>query len=542
MTAPPHDLAAETALLGAVMLTGPTIRAALEAGVTAEDFYRPAHRLIFDAACRLHERGGAIDPVTLAAELGSRLDDVGGRQQLVTLQAATPASANAPTYAATVRAHARRRQVIAAADTVREAAMTGDGLAEAEAAMRVTLAESRGPSARRQVALVRASEVRMEQVRFAIARRVPLGGVTLLVGMGGLGKSTLTISWAAQLTRGDMAGDLQGQAVDVVIASAEDARAAVLKPRFVAAGADPDRVHFIDVISAGVADSLSLPVDVDELAEKMRKLGARLLIVDPLIAHIPMTLNADRDQHVRHALAPLARLAESEDIAIVGVMHLNKREASDVMVRVNGSGGFVNAARSVLAVGADPEDPERRIVAHAKCNVAELAASQRFRIESRSVTDEDGTEVRTSGVVLLGDAPTVSASDLLRSMPDSVADDDTADAQQVLEGILAEADEQSMWVKEAVAAMAAAGFSKDQAKRAKAKLHVRSIKVGRPGDPDSGWQWVLPRAPEGSTEGGEESGAANPTLFAPLVLPSEDEDLDSAAAERGRRVAAEVAP
>jgi len=69
--------------------------------------------------------------------------------------------------------------------------------------------------------------------------------------------------------------------------------------------------------------------------------------------------------------------------------------------------------------------------------------------------------------------------------------------------------------------MAEAGFSKDQAKRAKAKIKARSVHVGKVGDADQGWQWELPREHQGS----EGSGTQNPAPLAPLALPSDEVEL-----------------
>jgi hypothetical protein len=95
------------------------------------------------------------------------------------------------------------------------------------------------------------------------------------------------------------------------------------------------------------------------------------------------------------------------------------------MLRVNGSAGFVNAARSVLVVGPDPDDEDLRVVAHAKCNVAELAASQRFQIETRTVDGPHGP-IDTSGVVALGAASGVRANDLVRSRDDGPTEQEAA--------------------------------------------------------------------------------------------------------------------
>lgn len=110
---PPHSLDAEESLLGAMMLSPDATRAALSLELRPDDFYKPAHSLIYAAAIALHERGAAVDPITLTAELGNRLD--GGRHTLDHIQAATPASANAVHYAQIVAELSRRRQLIAEA-------------------------------------------------------------------------------------------------------------------------------------------------------------------------------------------------------------------------------------------------------------------------------------------------------------------------------------------------------------------------------------------------------------------------------------------
>jgi hypothetical protein len=101
---------------------------------------------------------------------------------------------------------------------------------------------------------------------------------------------------------------------------------------------------------------------------------------------------------------------------------------------------------------------------------------------------------------------------------------DTNDACSALEGLL---EGGPMWVKEVLDAMVDAGFSKDQAKRAKAKLRVRSEKFGRPGEADTGWKWVLPREqpPRREHEGSEESGSPDPAPLAPLARSSDDQEL-----------------
>ena len=84
---------------------------------------------------------------------------------------------------------------------------------------------------RREVLARPASAVTREQIEYLIPGRVPFGMVTVLSGIGGLGKSTLTCQWAAE-----------NPGVSL-IATAEDSLAATVRPRLEAAGADLERVR-----------------------------------------------------------------------------------------------------------------------------------------------------------------------------------------------------------------------------------------------------------------------------------------------------------
>ena len=86
----------------------------------------------------------------------------------------------------------------------------------------------------------------------------------------------------------------------------------------------------------------------------MRSLDVALVTLDPLVAFIDDGINTHRDHHVRRVLAPLADLAESTGAAVVVVIHTNKGEGNDPLMRISGSIGFSGAARSVLLAADDP--------------------------------------------------------------------------------------------------------------------------------------------------------------------------------------------
>jgi len=257
----------------------------------------------------------------------------------------------------------------------------------------------------------KASEIPVEHVRFLIPERVPLGAVTLLAGDPGLGKSTLTAAWSADVTTGAY-GD---EPAAVLIANAEDAAGAVTVPRLAAAGADLERVELFAIAEHGQERTFTIPDDVPRLEEHAEKVGARLVIVDPLTAHLSDGTNTHRDHSTRRAMAPLVAMAERLGCAVVVVSHLNKATGLDALYRVGGTIGMTGGPRSVLLFARDPDDPEgeqgaRRALAHVKGNWAKLAPTVVYEHEEVEYTAAEGLTVQTHRLVLVGESEADSSA------------------------------------------------------------------------------------------------------------------------------------
>jgi hypothetical protein len=347
----------------------------------------------------------------------------------------------------------------------------------------------------RRLRFTRASDIKPESTSWLWRGRLPLGAVSLLAGRQGLGKSTLVVELAAQLSRGALDGDLYGNPASTLIVTYEDHPASTIRPRLMAADADLDRVRIVGV--EGDGDLVSLPADIDQIASGAREYGARLLIVDPVVASLPAEINSHRDQDVRRALAPLAKLAEDAKLAVVGLIHWNKAPGADALARVGGSTAFTAGPRSVLAFGPDPDDEEGegRILAHAKCNLGPLAPSLACRIEGREVHDEKGLKIATSQLVI-GDECEASASDLLVTR----ATDEPSEREHATEVISDELGD-GEWhpSKEIKAAAKAQGISERTAQRAARDL---GVEIERQGAYQARTMWRLPLAPSGCTASG----------------------------------------
>lgn len=111
----PHDLDAERAVLGAVLLHEDLFHSVLDV-LTTTDFYRDAHRRIYTAMLDLHEDRQAVDFLTVKHLLDrtGQLDEIGGPAYLSALTDGIPKSANIAHYAAIVVEQSRLRAAIAA--------------------------------------------------------------------------------------------------------------------------------------------------------------------------------------------------------------------------------------------------------------------------------------------------------------------------------------------------------------------------------------------------------------------------------------------
>ena len=118
---PPHNIDAEVATLGSVLLDPPALTRVVDY-VRPEDFYRQANGRIFEAILKLWDRGESIDLITLTNELQTegQLERAGGAAYVSSLTTEVPTSANVEYYAQIVQQTSLRRRLISLASEVSE--------------------------------------------------------------------------------------------------------------------------------------------------------------------------------------------------------------------------------------------------------------------------------------------------------------------------------------------------------------------------------------------------------------------------------------
>jgi 5S rRNA maturation endonuclease (ribonuclease M5) len=327
-------------------------------------------------------------------------------------------------------------------------------------------------------AVVNLEDVMPEQISWLWYGRIACGKVTLLDGDPGLGKSTLALEIAARVSRGEQLPEHLFQAVGpagVVILSAEDGLADTICPRLRAARADLTRIRAITATADGGLPSL--PTDIPAIEATALAVGAKLIIIDPLMAYLDAKVDSHKDQDVRRALAPLAAMAERTGAAILVVRHLNKNGgANNPLYRGGGSIGIIGAARSALFLAKDPMDDTgaSRVVASTKRNVAKPPPSLRFVLKEVA----DGmTVIDWCGV------SACTAETLMAPLPTEEERSSRRSAEEFLKAALKDGPRDS---KDVAAEAKANGVTERTLKRARAALGIIPTK-----DQSKDGRWIL---------------------------------------------------
>ena len=132
--------------------------------------------------------------------------------------------------------------------------------------------------------------------------------------------------------------------------------------------------------------ALRFPANLDVLDHALARSDARFLVLDPVMAFLDASVMANSDQGVRRALAPLARLAVLHRCAVLLVRHLNKHGGTHALYRGGGSIGLLAACRSGWLIGRDPHQPERRVLAQEKNNLAGPQPSLAYELQVHADT------------------------------------------------------------------------------------------------------------------------------------------------------------
>jgi len=239
----------------------------------------------------------------------------------------------------------------------------------------------------------------------------------------------------------------------------------------------------------------SLISDLHALDLKVLEVGNVVLImIDPVSAYLGIgKVDSFRATDVRAILSPLKQFAEDLEIAVIGVLHFNKKtDVTNVMLRVSDSLAYSAASRHVYGIVNDP-DNHRRLFVRGKNNIAR--AEQKtlaFGIEECVVGTSKKTkrEVRAPHVVWHDEPVDITATEALRAAAENKSPSALEEAKRLLNTLVSNGPVNVADINEAAEQN---GISKTTLRRAREQLHIRPEKDGPKNEKgEITWRWHPP--------------------------------------------------
>ncbi len=328
------------------------------------------------------------------------------------------------------------------------------------------------------------SDIQSVPISWLWQGRIPLGKLTMIAGDPGLGKSLLTATLTAHVSKGFPfpVDNSKPPIGDVILLSAEDDPADTIKPRLEALEADCSRIHIVefiqevDIEGETTQRTFSFKRDLKAIEDLLSSLpNCRLVIIDPVSAYLDGT-DGNNNSDIRGLFAPLAELASRHKIAIVLVSHLNKNSGGSAGYRVMGSLAFTATVRSAYIVTKDKNNPDRRLLMPLKNNLAKDNTGLAYKI-----IEKDGAPI----VAWEPEAVTITVDEAL-ALPES--NEERTATDEAVDFLIDLLSSGPIKAEDAKKEARQAGINEKPLRSAREKLGIKPKKLNFQG----GWEWSLP--------------------------------------------------
>lgn len=223
-----------------------------------------------------------------------------------------------------------------------------------------------------------AQDIDVPKIEFYYHERFPKCNVSVIAGMPGKGKSTVSF---------DILRDHTVDKGKVGMFVGLDDDAGISRARAEAAGCDLSKLIIRDE-----SDAIRLPKDLAQLELMILKHGISLIVFDPV--NKVVTINPTRDEPMNeHVLGPLNAIIREHNVSVLFIDHANKHVShrSDPMNALRGT-ALARSARSLAFFGVNPADENGRGMAWVKQSYGEKPPAMLYEIEGYDIYDDRDAE------------------------------------------------------------------------------------------------------------------------------------------------------
>lgn len=231
------------------------------------------------------------------------------------------------------------------------------------------------------------SEYEEEDIEWLVPGYLPRGGIVILAGDGGTGKTSVIADLAAAVSQHQtsvLGPVLQKRSDRVLLLNAEDPVRKVLKKRLRLAGVDENRVLCPDWKQLGDVDISEYRLGSGKLLRMIEFFRPELVVIDPFQSFLPANVNMAARNQIRQCLQPLVALGERIGCTFVVVCHTNKQAMASGRMRIADSADIWDIARSVLMVG-EADDDGTKYISNEKNSYAPLQDTVLFQIGESTI-------------------------------------------------------------------------------------------------------------------------------------------------------------